>query len=56
MMGTTAMAPAEVAELVDAAIVDGTFWVTTHAATALRVHARNAALEAAIDPTAGGAS
>lgn len=56
MMGTTAMAPAEVAELVVAAIVEGTFWVTTHAATAPRVHARNAALEAAIDPTAGGAS
>lgn len=56
MMGTTAMAPAAVAELIVAAIVEGTFWVTTHDATAPRVHARNAALEAAIDPTAGATS
>jgi NAD(P)-dependent dehydrogenase (short-subunit alcohol dehydrogenase family) len=52
MMGTTAMPPAEVAELVVAAIVDERFWVITHDATVPRVHARNEGLEAAISPTA----
>lgn len=56
MMGTTAMAPAELAELVVAAIVDERFWVITHEATVPRVRARNEALEAAIAaaPRAGG--
>lgn len=50
MMGTTAMPPAEVAELVVAAIVEERFWVITHDATVPRVHARNQALEGAISP------
>lgn len=51
MMGTTAMPPAELAELVVAAIVEQRFWVITHDATVPRVHARNEALEAAISPS-----
>ena len=50
MMGTTAMPPSEVAELVVAAIVEQRFWVITHDATVPRVQVRNDALEDAISP------
>jgi len=45
-MGTWAMPPSEVADLVVAAIAEQRFWIFTHDATGPRVHARNAALEA----------
>jgi NADP-dependent 3-hydroxy acid dehydrogenase YdfG len=56
MMGTTAMAPSQVAELVVEAVVERRFWVLTHGATVPRVVARNDAMEdeIAADVAAGG--
>jgi NAD(P)-dependent dehydrogenase (short-subunit alcohol dehydrogenase family) len=44
VMGTTALAPARVADLVVEAIAEQRLWVATHEATALRARARDAAL------------
>jgi hypothetical protein len=48
VMGTTAMAPADVAGLVVEAIAAQRFWVVTHDATVPRVQARNDELSSAI--------
>ena len=51
LMGSTAMAPADVADAVVRAVHEGRFWIITHDVTRTRLRHRNAALEAGRNPS-----